>query len=1396
MGQLIRSMDWSATALGPLSGWPQSLRTSVSLCLSSTFPILVAWGPDDIQIYNDAYRPICGAKHPESMGAPFKICWATALPVVGDAFDRAHTGEGVYIRDQRMFLDRYGYLEEAFMTFSFSPIRVESGNVGGIFHPITESTAQVLNARRTQNLRDLTGRIGRSRTIAELAGLMAPDGETMALDLPFMLLYELVDAGAGEGARHGRPTLRLRGRTGLPAESALAPAEVAADAAAGTDTGWDFAAALASAEGRHVDDLARRFGAFDCAPYPEAPAGAMVLPLFVAGGDQPYGMLVAGVSARRALDDDYRNFYELLRAAFNTAIGNVLAYEQEQRRAAALAEIDKAKTAFFSNVSHEFRTPLTLILGPLEDALADAGEPLAPRQRERIDVTHRNALRLLKLVNSLLDFSRIEAGRVQARYAPVDLARVTADLASVFTAAMDKAGLAYRVEVAALHAPVYVDLDMWEKIVFNLLSNAFKFTLSGAVTVTLAPGADGRTARLTVRDTGSGIPAAELPKVFERFHRVEGVRGRSYEGTGIGLALIQELVRLHGGGIDVESEVGVGTAFHVEIPFGAGHLPQQYVVALPDRGDGARMGAAFVEEALRWLPGEPPADAEAAPAPAPAVARRARILVADDNQDMRGYVRSLLEREYLVETCADGEAALEAILRDPPDLLLSDVMMPRLDGFGLMRRIREHPAVGGLPIILLSARAGEEAKIEGLEAGADDYLVKPFSANELLARIRNHIELARERRQATIALRQREEYFRSLVNASPAMIWTTDARGHRDFLSQRWSDYTGRSLQEDLGRGWLELIHADDAARVDAAYAAAFGKGAPFSVDYRLRNRDGAYRWMIDAGAPRFDQDGKLLGHIGTLVDVHERRLLQDRFANVTRASGIGVWYADAPLSLMQPNAQLRAQFGLPAEGPVPMEQFYLRVHHEDRARVEGDFHSAMIEGVAYDDEFRVALTAAPAAGRASARWIRMIAWCQRTEGEGGGVAHFDGVTLDVSDQKSGEHELRAMAAELSQANQAQREFLVTLAHELRNPLAPIRSGLELMRAHDLARGEFERVRAMMERQVGHLVHLVDDLLDLARIARGKEVLVHSLVELDKVVRGAVEISMPLIDAKGHRLLVSAPSNAPPVWLDAHRVAQVIGNLLNNAAKYTPDGGTIELMAVVEAGELTVTVRDNGVGIPAEALPTVFDMFTQVPGSEGQAQGGLGIGLNLVRRLVELHGGEVGAHSGGAGQGSAFTLRLPVTPSLAAEAMALSAPAQPAPVARRIDEAAASSLRVLVVDDNVDAADTLTALLEFKGHTVAVAHDGPQALAAARALAPQAVFLDIGLPGMSGYEVARELRAMPALDGVALIALTGWGTDADRLKTDAAGFDHHLTKPVSFDEILRMLTELERRQNP
>jgi len=1254
MGALIRSMDWSNTPLGPLHTWPQSLRTSVSLCLSSTFPILIAWGPHDIQIYNDAYRPICGDLHPQSMGGAFKEVWASALPVVGDAFERAHQGEGTYIRDQRMFLDRYGYLEEAFMTFSFSPIRDESGEVGGIFHPISEATPAVLNARRSQGLRDLGAAIGDARMVGDIVHDIAAHHPAMALDLPFVLLYQ-IDADSGH--------LHLCGGAGLEAHAALKAQVAELD-----DKVWPFAAAARARTAQQVHGLRARFDGVPCGPYEAAPDAALVLPVTVPGQQELFGFVAAGVSAARELDADYLNFYGLLGAAVNTAVGNVIAYEKEQRRAEELAQIDRAKTAFFSNVSHEFRTPLTLILGPLDDALADAAEPLPPSQRKRIDVTHRNALRLLKLVNSLLDFSRIEAGRVQASYEPLDLARLTADLASVFESAMAKGGLAYHVDLHDLGQPVYVDRDMWEKVVFNLLSNAFKFTLHGGVTVTLRR-LDGM-ARLSVIDSGSGIPEAELPRVFERFHRIEGTPGRTYEGTGIGLALIQELVRLHGGSIAVHSVLGRGTRFDVDLPFGHAHLPEDRIIQ-PDADsgiqDGKRMGAAFVEEALRWLPdqdaaatsvGTPAAPGAATALLQPAVAPP-RILIADDNNDMRAYLKSLLDPYATVTACSDGEAAFELLLRDPPDLLLSDVMMPRLDGFGLIARIRASEALRHLPVILLSARAGEEAKVEGLQAGANDYLVKPFAANELLARVRHQIGLVRERRRQQDDLAMRETYFRTLVDNAPVMLWTTDASGYCYYLSQRWSEFTGRPTEQDQGIGWTENIHPDERERVKAGFLAANAAQAPYVEDFRLLRQDGSYRWVVDTGLPRYDEMGCFVGYVGTVIDVHDRALAQQEQQRLTH--------------------------------------------------------------------------------------------------------------------------------ELTEKNRMQSEFLFTLAHELRNPLAPIRTGLELMRMRPAATNA-GKVQAMIQRQVDHMVHLVDDLLDMARLSEGKVELRRAHVVLEEVVRNAVEISMPLVSAGGHQLALRLPETAVALFVDRHRIAQVLSNLLNNAAKYTPAGGHIAVEAALHGGEVAVTVVDDGIGIGADVLPHVFDMYVQAHDGRSMAQGGLGVGLNLVRRLVELHGGRVGAESAGAGQGSRFTVWLPLAQSLPP------ADAAPVPAQQLAALEVSDTLRVLVVDDNVDAAQTLGALLEMSGHAVALAHDGAAALAAAATSPPHVVFLDIGLPDRSGFEVAPALRALPGMRDATLVALTGWGAEQDRKRSSEAGFDAHLTKPADFDSVERLLREAAARR--
>lgn len=420
---------------------------------------------------------------------------------------------------------------------------------------------------------------------------------------------------------------------------------------------------------------------------------------------------------------------------------------------AKLAELDSAKTTFFNNISHEFRTPLTLMLGPLEDELAASTAELHPARVERLTLAHRNSLRLLKLVNGLLEFARLEAGRVQTAFQPTDLSQLTAEIASHFDSALERAGLQLITDCPPLPEPIYLDRQMWEKIVLNLLSNAFKHTFTGSITVRTRW--LGQAAEMTVEDTGIGIVADEIPHLFERFHRVKGAASRTIEGTGIGLSLVRELVELHGGTIRVESEPGRGSRFMVTFAAGKAHLPAEQVAETQRDSHSSGESRAYVGEVLSWLPAEPQAAAhDTAEVPG---SPRARILLADDNIDMNRYIARILEPHYEVQSVFDGQAALEEAQLSPPDLILSDVMMPRLDGFGLLRRLRADERTRHLPIILLSARAGDEASIAGLDIGADDYLVKPFSARELLARVRAHLELKRRRGELERELAQRVE---------------------------------------------------------------------------------------------------------------------------------------------------------------------------------------------------------------------------------------------------------------------------------------------------------------------------------------------------------------------------------------------------------------------------------------------------------------------------------------------------------------------------------------------------------------------------------------------------------------------------------------------------------------
>jgi PAS domain S-box-containing protein len=1221
LGALIRAKDWAATPLGPIDAWPQSLRSCVSHLLPSRAQIVLFWGPDFVTVYNDAYRPVFGGKHPRVLGLPGRESWSELWDMLQPLLAGVvNTGDAFWATDLLFIIERHGYTEETYFDVSYDPVRDETGQVGGVFCIVSETTGRVIGERRLAALRDLgrvaNGAAGAGDIFRNTAAVL----ENYSNDIPFAALYSWDEASA---------TARLEAVAGIAAGDDGAPMCIdATNRHESWPLGGDAEIVLAEPP-PHVQ-LPR-------GPWPEPVTHAAILRL-ATRANETYGYLVCGLSARRKFDDDYRDFVRLVGANISGALAGVRALEDERRRSEQLAELDRAKTAFFSNVSHEFRTPLTLMLGPLEDLLAKS-DSLPTDDRALLAVAQRNGIRLLRLVNTLLDFARIEAGRAQATYQPTDLCVLTEDLASNFRSACERAGIRLLVDCESVPDPVYVDREMWEKIVLNLLSNAFKFTFEGEIALRIRDADNGVV--LTVSDTGTGIPPDELPRMFERFHRVENARGRSHEGSGIGLALVSELVKLHGGSICVESELGQGTKFAVRIPKGTAHLPAERLRASTATSSTslATAAEAYVSEALAWLPAAPEA---AAPRP-----DLPRVLLADDNADLREYARRLLAEHYEVHVVADGQAALEAAHELRPQLIVSDVMMPRLDGFGLIRAVRADPQLRPIPIILLSARAGEEARIEGLDRGADDYLVKPFNARELLVRAGTLIRSAELRRRAEEARAQ----FETLLNEAPLGVMLVD----EDFRVAAVNPIALPLIGE------TDLIGRDFDAVVRTAWSSADGE----EITRRFRH-------TLQTGEPQ----------------VVPEFIARRRDRNV-------------------------------------VEYYEWQVH-------------------------RIPLP----------------------DGRRGVVCYFRDISRTVLAREA-----------LREADSRKDEFLATLSHELRNPLAPLRSSLEVVKRLASVPPNASAALDIMDRQMSHLVRLVDDLLEVSRITRGQVELRREQVRLDAAIRSAIETSEPLIRAGLHRLIVSFPDE--PLLLDADpvRLAQIFGNLLNNAAKYSDRGGQIEVTVRRDGQEAVVTIRDSGDGIAPEQLAKLFEIFTRGERSSRRNQSGLGIGLALVRRLTEMHGGRVEASSDGVGMGSCFSVRLPLS------VKEIAATKTGRRVHSSIDE-----LSVLVVDDNKDAAESLAMLLRTAGAEIHIAHDGPTALAAFERSEPHVVLLDIGMPDMDGCEVARRLREIARPERVALVALTGWGQDEDRRRVREAGFDHHLVKPVELAALQALLAALPRRR--
>jgi signal transduction histidine kinase/CheY-like chemotaxis protein len=1241
-GALIRSLDWSRSPLGPVRDWPQSLRTAVSICVSSRFPIALYWGSEFVMLYNDDLLPMVGAnKHPAAMGRPAFEVLPEIREIIEPLFHHVvSTGEATWSEDLMLPLVRHDVQEESYFTFTYSPIRDESGGVGGVFCAVIETTDKVIEGRRLRLLNALADAT-QAKTPAEACALAAAQLGRSQDDVPFALLYLLDDTA---------PVARLAGAARVDAGSALAPVSIAL----GEHAPWPFDVRM-----RGPQTVALADG-------PGGARGAVILPIERATGGRPLGFIVAGQSPVLRSSPSYDRFHNLLAASISQGVSNAAAYQAERERAESLAALDRAKTTFFSNISHEFRTPLTLMLAPIQDLAAlPTGAPI---DHAAVELLHRNAQRLLKLVNTLLEFSRIEAGRIDATYEPVDLAALTADLASSFRAAIERAGLAFVVDSPPLPDAelVYVDRDMWEKIVLNLLSNAFKFTFAGAITVRLRR--DDDSVVLEVADTGTGIADADLPRLFERFHRIEGARSRSHEGSGIGLALIQELVRLHQGSVRVMSQVGAGTTFEVRVPRGWAHLPPDRVRAPHARPSTALGSAPYVSEALRWI--APTADA------APTVARsgvRERIVFADDNADMREYVGRLLAERWEVELVGDGQAALAAIQRQRPALVLCDVMMPGLDGFALVQVLRADPATRALPIIILSARAGEEETAKGLSSGANDYIAKPFSARDLLVRVASALAAAR----AADEMRTREQIqrgnlYRHFMQA-PFPVCVFRGADHVLELAnppilRAWGkgpEIVGLPVLAAIPelRGQLFFGYLDDVFRTGVTHE---GKAAPARLP---TGPDGALEdtYFNFVYAALRDPSGAIEGVLVSAFDVTDQ--VQARIERAQLLEQERIARADAEAA----RARIYSLFMLtPApicifEGPEHRFTFVNQPFLTLIGRAD-------IIGQRYEDAY-------PERGATRARLDHVFATGETMRGDAvpfrserhhpgeledglfdvvyepfrdpaGNVAGILTVVFDVTEVTRAQQVSEQARRDAEAAARAQRamvefqeRFVAILGHDLRNPLAAVDIATSLLLQKTTQSGDAatHRIVGRIQSSARRMSRMVEQILDLSRSRVGGGLGINpASMDLCVMLAGVVE-ELRMAHPTEQIHLRCAPT--PGTW-DRDRLEQVFSNLIGNAIHHGQPGAPIAIDVFPEGSHVRVEVHNEGPPIPEAIRTTLFSPFRRGDRDSRAAKtAGLGLGLYISRELVLAHGGEIEVRSS-IEQGTTFVVTLPVTPTV------------------------------------------------------------------------------------------------------------------------------------------------------
>ena len=1201
MGSLIRSMDWSKTSLGPLAGWPQSLRTTVSICLASDLPICVIWGPGLVQLYNDAYRAICGDKHPQSMGQSFSECWKEAWPALGEAHNAALAGDTVVLAAQQIFLERHGHVEECFFTFSFSPIRDEAGRVGGLFHTVIETASSV-----------------------------------------------------------------------------------------------------------------------------------------------------------------------------TSAVANARAHEDERRRAKAL-DLDRAQTSFSSNVSHEFRTPPSLMLGPVEDALSITGRKAAEAAIQASEEQFRALVSASSDVVYRMNADWTEMRHLHGREFIADTHEPNRSWLDKYIHPDDQQHVMETIREAVRSKGTF---ELEHRVL--LIDGTLGWTFSRAIPLL---DNDGR----LVEWFGMASDVTARKQAQAALRDSELKFRALFESMDEGFCVVEMIFDADARPVDYRFlEMNPAFEKHTGLQNAQGKRIRQIA---PDHeahwfeiyGRVAVTGEAirFVDEAKaldgRWF------DVYAFRL-GDNGSHKVAVLFTDitarkSSED--ALIASESRSRIILESITDGFFALDRDWRITFINSAAERFLDRTPGDLIGKSVwDEFPGTVGSEFERVYRRVAAGGVGESFTAYYPNFdRWYELTANPAPEGLTVYFRDVTDRRQ----VEQERQQFAALVDASSDFIGVAGLDQRGVYINRAGQELVGLEPGQVASINVLDFFPESERDRVIGLISGS-EEGNHVIVDTYFQHLQTGQLIPVSWSFLRLrDTSGNISGYATVTRDLTERnnaenllRASEERRRLALDAAELGTWYVDPATRATKTDARFRTIFGTTEEWTDYLQAVAV-IHPDDQPAVLAAVAAAtrLEDPTPYAIEYRIVHP------DGSLRWVDAKG---RSTIVGAGptrrVVSFDGTVADITDRKRGEEERERLVARLQEQDQRKDEFLATLAHELRNPLAPIRNGLQIMR---LAHGDAEateRVRAMMERQLGQMVHLIDDLLDLSRISRGKIDLRKERIELAAVITQAVETSRPAIDQAEHELFIEAPPG--PIYVDADltRLTQVFSNLLNNAAKFTERGGRVRLAVQLIGAEAVVSVTDNGIGIPTHMLPHVFEMFTQVDGNLERSQGGLGIGLSIVQRLVQMHGGSVEARSDGPGSGSEFVVRLPLALS-----PALNKPADDANPVRPT-----ARLRILVADDNLDAAESLAMLLTLEGNETRTAHDGLEALDVAAAFRPDVMLLDIGMPKLNGYDVCRRIRQQAWGKNIVVIALTGWGQEADKRRSLAAGVDAHLVKPVDLAALKKLLT--------